>query len=63
MVPVIISAPLYITLIYIKRVQLRLLPTFHVFFFASVSTSGKSSINSEMSASMSRSFDRAPKGC
>jgi hypothetical protein len=58
-----IFAPLYFILIFIKRVQLRLLPTHHVFFFASVSTSGKSSIHSGVSARMSRSFERAPKGC
>jgi hypothetical protein len=61
MVPVIMLAPLYLKLVFIKRVRLRLLPTLQVFLFASVSTSGKSSINSGMSAGVGRSFDRAPK--
>jgi hypothetical protein len=59
MFPVIIFAPLYLTLVLIKRVRLRLLPTPHVTFFASVSTFGKSSIDSGMSAGLSRSFDSA----
>jgi hypothetical protein len=61
MVPIIKFAPLHFILDLIKRVQLHMLPALHVFSFAIASTFGKSSINSELSAGLRRSFYRAPK--
>jgi hypothetical protein len=63
MIPDITFAPLYFTLVFIKRVWLRLLPTLLVLSFASVNPFGKSPINSWMSAGLSRSFYRTPNDC